>query len=227
MSDLGERFLALVSLLVVGLAVASLVMPSPAFAQLGEIPRNNTQKMGQMAPGTVNLHDAAVEFLNENLNATLFDALDAAEKQVTNGTAIEAHLNAVQGYLVYNVTVANLNNELFYTVYIDMSGQVLAVSSPGKPLFSLGAKGNSENFVNVNASMVDAADAAEAQIQNGTAIAGSFEVIPGLNNPMYSITVFGFDSGKFFRIYVDPATAKVLYLPEELHLGDLHVQGVF
>lgn len=181
-----------------------------------------------MAAGTVNLHEAAVDFLNENLNATLFDALEAAERQVPSSTAIEAHLDAVQGYLVYNVTVADLTDELFYQVDIDtMSGKVLAASSPGKPLFGLGAKDNSANFANVNASIVDAADAAEGQIQNGTAIAGSFEVIPGLRNPVYNITVFGNDSGVFYEMYVDSVTARVLCLPEEMHPGDLRIEGVF
>jgi uncharacterized membrane protein YkoI len=236
MPDLANtrRIPILAAILFVGLVVMSLALfarPHMALAQLATgilDNNNNTIAAGPMANATLNLHKAAVDFLNQNLNATLFDAIEAAEKQVINGTAIEAHLDAVQNYLVYNVTVADLTNELFYRVDVDaISGKVLTASSVGMPLFILGEKGNTENYVNVNATLGDAANAAENQIQNGAAIAGSFEVISGLRNPVYNVTVFGLDSGKFYKVYVDAATAKVLYLPEEMQIGEIHIKGIY
>lgn len=229
-----RRISILAAVLFVGLTVISLALaarPQMAFSQPGTSisgKNNSLSTANETAAGTLNLHKAAVDFLNQSLNTTLSDALETAEKQVANGTAIEAHLDAVESYLVYNITVADLTNELFYRVSVDAgSGKVLTISPMGEPLFTLGAKGNTENYVNVNASLEDAANAAEGQIQNGAAIAGRFELVPGLRNPVYNITVFGLDTGLFFKVYVDTATAKVLYLPEEMNLGELHVRGVF
>lgn len=234
MPDLANkrRVPSLMAIVFVGLTVASPALFATshvALAQLATgIPNNNTVTAGPMTPGSLDLHKAAVDFLNQNLNATLFDAVETAERQISNGTAIEAHLDAVQGYLVYNVSVADLTNELLYKVNVDaVSGKVLNDSRAAMPLFILGERGNTANYVNVNASLGDAAEAAESQIQNGSVIAGSFEVIPGLRNPVYNVTVMGLDSGKFYKVYVDAATAKVLYLPEEMQIGEIHIKGVY
>ncbi|WP_158385695.1 PepSY domain-containing protein [Candidatus Nitrososphaera evergladensis] len=84
--------------------------------------------------GSVNATQAAIDFLNENLNPTLVDATDLAEDQVVNGTVIGGRLDVVQGHLVYNVTVVDSDNEVMYEVDIDPNtGRVLTTSAVGAP----------------------------------------------------------------------------------------------
>ncbi len=177
--------------------------------------------------GTINVKQAAKDFLNEHLNATLVDATDLAEEQITNGTVVAGSLDAVQDSLVYKITVADLNSELAYKVYVDPStGRVLATSTEGTPLAELGgAAGNVTNFENVTITLVDAADVAEDQIPNGIAIAGDIEVSQG-NMVVYSITVADVDSGMLYKMTVDPNTSAVS-TPQGMPMGNLGIGGVF
>ncbi|AIF83001.1 Peptidase propeptide domain-containing protein [Candidatus Nitrososphaera evergladensis SR1] len=219
----------------IGFAVASLAavvvtMPS-ASAQVPVNPTegNATQQTSSFSlqtNGTINAKQAAKDFLNENLNATFVDASDTAENQVANGTVVSGHLDVVQSFLVYNTTVANLDNSTVYSVFIDPSNGRVLGTSEARPLSTIGQVGeNLSNAGNLTATLVDAASTAEGQFANGAAIAGSFEVMQG--NPVYNITVVNVNDGMLFQVVVDPRTGSILTTSEGTPMGDLGIGGVF
>lgn len=211
----------------------TMVTPLSAFAQTAPTNNNNTNSMTtamQQLNGSINVKQATKDFLNQHLNATLVDATDIAEEQVTNGTVVAGSLDTVQDSLVYNITVADLKNELAYKVYVDPStGRVLAKSTEGRPLAELGgsAAGNVTNFENLMITLVDAANLAENQIPNGMAIAGDIEGSQGGNTAVvYSITVADVDGGMLYKMTVDPNTSAVS-TPQVMPMGNLIIGGVF
>jgi uncharacterized membrane protein YkoI len=161
--------------------------------------------------------------MNDNLNATLFDAFETAERQVQNSTAIAGQLDAVDGYLAYNITVANTDNNVTYHVFVDPSNGNIISTSVGRPVSALGLP---STFENLNATLIDAAGVAENQGQNSTAIAGSFEVRQG--SPLaYGITMAGLNNGTLYRIEVDAATGKIASTSQGMPIGDLGIEGIF
>jgi uncharacterized membrane protein YkoI len=210
-------------------AVASLhaAVTPPAFAQILASPGEDMQAASPQITGSINAKQFAKDFLNENLNATFVDAADIAENQVANGTVISGSLGVVQGYLVYNTTVANIDNNTAYRVFIDPSNGSVLATSQGMPLGTVGGQGGKEflSSGNATATLVDAADMAEGQFANGTAIAGSFEVMEG--RPVYSITVVEVNNEMLFHVVVDPSTGNVLATSEGTRVGNLGIKGVF
>ncbi len=96
------------------------------------------QNQGQMMiKGSIDVKQAIKDFLRDNVNVTLSDAVSAAEAQV-NGTAVEGNLNVVQGFLVYTVIVVDINNEIVHFVVVDAgNGDVLASHAiPASELFA-------------------------------------------------------------------------------------------
>jgi uncharacterized membrane protein YkoI len=92
---------------------------------------NNTQAAitGKIV-GTISMKQAAKNFLNENVKVTLADASSKAASQA-NGMAVGGRLCVVQGYLVYTITVANMNNGTLHKVIVDAgNGSVLYTSPP-------------------------------------------------------------------------------------------------
>jgi len=76
--------------------------------------------------GSIDVKQAIKNFLSDNLNVTLSDAVATAEGQI-NGTAVVGHLDVVQGFLVYRVIVIDMTNEVVHSVIIDAgNGSVLA-----------------------------------------------------------------------------------------------------
>ncbi|WP_158435242.1 PepSY domain-containing protein [Nitrososphaera viennensis] len=103
------------------------------------VPEPEGQQLGQpgQITGTIDVKQAIKDFLTENLNVTLSEAVATAETQA-NGTAVVGHLDVVQGFLVYSVIVVDINNEMLHSVIVDAGdGSVLA--SQAIPLAQLGA----------------------------------------------------------------------------------------
>ncbi|WP_158384956.1 PepSY domain-containing protein [Candidatus Nitrososphaera evergladensis] len=214
----------------------TIIMPSLAFAQTstnsggdGAITQSNSSSNnthaegGPIAAGRINLKQAAVDFINGNLNATLFDAAEAAERQVQNSTVIAGRLDAVEGYLAYNITVADTDNNVTYRVYVDPSDGKIVSTSVGRPVSALGIP---PSFEDLNATMIDAADVAENQIENSTAIAGSFAVTQG-NALVYSVMVADLDKGLIYKVDIDAATGNAASISKGMPIGDLGIEGVF
>jgi hypothetical protein len=159
----GNRTVFILALLAVGFATASLTAVTPlAFAQTGgnmgdnaakniliqnNLGDNNTQgnlgnntmmppmMMGQIT-GSINVKQEIKNFLTDNVNTTLADAVSTAESQV-NATAFAAHIDVVQGYLAYTVILADLNTDNINIVIVDAgNGSVLSSQTIPFDMFS-------------------------------------------------------------------------------------------
>lgn len=227
----GNRNLISALLLVLGFAVAASLPVAALPLASAQAPASPGEMQTAASPpqitGSINTKQIAKDLLNENLNATFVDAADIAENQVANGTVISGNLGLVQGYLVYNTTVANINNNTAYNIIVDPSNARVLATSQGMPLGTVGGQGGKEflNSGNVTATLVDAAAIAEGQFASGMAIAGSFEVMEG--KPVYSITVVEVNNEMLFKVIVDPSTGNVLTTSEGTRVGDLGIKGVF
>lgn len=91
---------------------------------------NNTQPA---IVGTISIRQAEKNFLDENVKITLADASSKAVAQVVNGTAVKGCLGAVQGYLVYTITVANMGNGTLQKVIVDAGNGSVLYTSPATP----------------------------------------------------------------------------------------------
>jgi uncharacterized membrane protein YkoI len=235
MSSLTEktrRMFLIPSLLVVGLAVASVIMTAAAgapssmlaFAQTTATTPNQAATTNQTA-GTISLAQAAKDFLNDNLNATMIDAASAAEDQVPNGATVAAHFGILQGSLVYNVTVADTDTGNAFNVFVDAaSGKVLSKSAA----FSVDTLGLPAGFDNATKTLIDAADVAENQVQNGMVIAGSIATAAQAEGGalVYLITVADIDNGTLHETRVNPTTGSIIS-SEVVPLGELHIGDLF
>ncbi len=217
-------------------AVVVTIPPHTSFAQVAPVnPRggNNTITTPfspEAITGSINIRQAAKDLLNENLNATFVDAADIAEEQAANGTVISGHLSVLQGYLVYDVIVANIGNDTAYNVIVDPSiGRVLLTELiPAAGITTLIGSQAGKDFLgsgNATVTLVDAADVAEKQVPTGMAIAGSFEM--SRSNPVYNVTVADIDKGLLFHITVDPRTGNMLTTPQGVPMSDLSIKDVF
>lgn len=95
---------------------------------------NNTQSAASsQIVGSINVKQEAREFVKDKVKVTLAEASTKAESQVSNGKAVTARLCIVQGFLVYTITVANMNNGTVQKVIIDAgNGNVLYTSPVGQ-----------------------------------------------------------------------------------------------
>lgn len=229
------------TLLAVGLAVVAstmmmttAVMSSPmlAFAQTAAPTPNNPSSAaanGQAAAGMISVVQAAKDFLDNSLNATMIDAATAAEAQVSNGTTVGGQLGIMQGSLVYNITVADGSTGTAYNVFVDpASGKALSKSA-GLPINALELPAG---FDNATKTLIDAADVAENQVQNGMAVAGAIEA-PAQGQSgnsgtfVYEIVVADIDNGTLHKMLVDSTTGSIISPPEVVPLGELHIGNLF
>lgn len=93
---------------------------------------NNTQAAttGKIV-GSISIKQATKDFLNEKVKVTLAEASSKAASQA-NGTAVKGRLGIVQGYLVYTITVANMNNETLQKVIVDAGNGSVLYTSPAR-----------------------------------------------------------------------------------------------
>lgn len=204
-------------------ATAILPIPMVAFGQTVSNPQSATQK-----PGSINLAQGATDFLNNNLNATLVDAMTAAEASVPDSISVGGHFSAVRGILVYNVTEVNIDTNIGYNVLVDpANSKVLSITSTSQ----IGKLGLPTGFANATTLLIDAAGTAEEQVQNGVTIAASIEGTQGtagVAGPIvYNITVVDIANGTLHKIKVDSATGKVVSSPEVAPLGQIHIGNLF
>ncbi|MEO9363078.1 MAG: PepSY domain-containing protein [Nitrososphaera sp.] len=148
MSSLGNKKFLITALLAAGLVASLVAVASFASAQNATNPLgNNTGTQGGTIPpatksnnstqaatmdnivGSINVRQAAKTFMSEHLRLTLTDASKAAESQ-GNGTAVKGSLGVVNDYLVYTITMANMNDGTIHKVIVDAgNGNVLYTSS--------------------------------------------------------------------------------------------------
>jgi uncharacterized membrane protein YkoI len=79
--------------------------------------------------GSVNVQQLTNQFIRDNLRVPFATALETAQAEVENGTAISGRIGVVQGYLVYIFKVANFDAQTSRIVIVDAgNGSVLYTS---------------------------------------------------------------------------------------------------
>ncbi|MFL6484037.1 MAG: hypothetical protein ACJ70Z_04905 [Nitrososphaera sp.] len=97
---------------------------------------NQTIMMGvPQLNGSVNVRQQSEQFIQDNVNVPFATALQTAQAQVGNGTAISGHLGVAQGYLVYVFRLANFDAQTSRTVIVDAGNGSVLYTSGDMPLF--------------------------------------------------------------------------------------------
>jgi uncharacterized membrane protein YkoI len=144
-----NKQVAVVGGIAIALAIAALLLPPP-LREISAQGTNSTQQPNSMRTeipqlnGSVNVREQANQFIQDNVQVPFATALETAQAEVPNGTAISGHLGIVQGYLVYVFKVANFDTETSRIIIVDAgNGAVLHISGD-MPLYfgGLGCGGN-------------------------------------------------------------------------------------
>jgi len=123
----------------IALAIAALVVP----VQLREI---SAQVTNSIVPnpmqtdipqlnGSVNIRQQSNQFIQESVQVPFATALETAQAEVGNGTAISGRLGAVQGYLAYIFKLANFDTETSRIVIVDAGNGSVLHTSGDMPLY--------------------------------------------------------------------------------------------
>ncbi len=72
----------------------------------------------------------------ENVSVPFLTAAQTAQQSITNGTIINGHIGATQGFLTYNFGIFNLTNGTFYNVIVDAGNGKVLYTSPGISIIS-------------------------------------------------------------------------------------------
>lgn len=123
----------------IALAIAALVLP----VQLREISAQVTNStvpnpMQTEIPqlnGSVNIREQSNQFIQESVQVPFATALETAQAEVGNGTAISGRLGVVQGYLVYIFKLANFDTENSRIVIVDAGNGSVLHTSGDMPLY--------------------------------------------------------------------------------------------
>jgi uncharacterized membrane protein YkoI len=91
--------------------------------------------------GSVNVQQQTNQFLRDNLRVPFATALETAQAEVQNGTAISGRVGVVQGYLVYIFKVANFDAETSRIVIVDAGNGSVLYTSQDMPLHNGGLWG--------------------------------------------------------------------------------------
>ena len=121
------------------LAIAGLVLsiaPHEIFAQETTSTQPNPMRMQiPQLNGSVSVQHQADQFIQDNVRVPFATALETAQAQVGNGTAISGHLGVVQGYLVYTFKLANFDAQTSRIVIVDAGNGSILYTSGDIPLF--------------------------------------------------------------------------------------------
>jgi uncharacterized membrane protein YkoI len=93
--------------------------------------------------GSVNVQQQTNQFLQDSVKVPFATALQTAQSEVGNGTAISGRLGVVQGYLVYTFKLANFDAQTSRIVIVDAGNGSVLYTSGDMPLFfgGLGCSG--------------------------------------------------------------------------------------
>jgi uncharacterized membrane protein YkoI len=135
--------------LAMALAIVGLVLsiaPHKIFAQETNSTQANPMRMQiPILNGSISIQQQANQFIQDNVRVPFATALETAQAQVGNGTAISGHLGVVQGYLVYTFKLANFDAQTSRIVIVDEGNGAVLYTSGDMPLFfgGLGCSGGS------------------------------------------------------------------------------------
>ena len=96
---------------------------------------NQTRMEIPQLNGSVNVREQSNQFIQDSVQVPFATALETAQAEVGNGTAISGRLGVVQGYLVYIFKVANFDADTSSTVVVDIGTGAVLYTSADMPLF--------------------------------------------------------------------------------------------
>lgn len=133
-----KQFVLVLGGIAISLALSSFVMSIPLreiFAQETNSTQPNPMQTDiPQLNGSVNVQQQADQFIQDNVQVPFATALEAAQAEVGNGTAISGRLGVVQGYLVYIFKIANFNAETSSIVIVDAGNGAVLYTSGDMPL---------------------------------------------------------------------------------------------
>ena len=124
----------------VAMALAALFTTMSLHEILAQETNNNSTQFNQTRTGipqlngSVNVQQQTNQFIQDNLRVNFATALETAQAQVQNGTAISGNVAVVQGYLVYIFKVANFGAETSRIVIVDAGNGSVLYTSGDVPL---------------------------------------------------------------------------------------------
>lgn len=124
----------------IAMAVASLFTTMSLHEILAQETGNSTTQSNQTRTGipqlngSVNIDQQANQFIQGNLRVPFATALETAQAEVQNGTAMSGRIAVVQGYLVYIFKVGNFDNETSRIVIVDAGNGGVLYTSQDIPL---------------------------------------------------------------------------------------------
>jgi uncharacterized membrane protein YkoI len=129
----------------IALAIAAVVLSVP-LRQISAQETNSTQPnlMRAEVPqlnGSVNVLEQSNQFIQDSVQVPFATALETAQAEVGNATAISGSLSVVQGYLVYIFKLANFDAETSRIVIVDAGNGSVLHTSGDMPLYFGGLGG--------------------------------------------------------------------------------------
>jgi uncharacterized membrane protein YkoI len=124
----------------IAMALAALFTTMSLHEILAQQNNNNSTQSNQMRTGipqlngSINVEQQTNRFLQDNLRVPFATALETAQGQVQNGTAISGNVAVVQGYLVYIFKVANFGAQTDRIVIVDAGNGSVLYTSEDMPL---------------------------------------------------------------------------------------------
>ena len=139
MTNNSNKQVAVLGGIAIALALAALVLPIPLRETTAQ-QTNSTQldPMRSEIPqlnGSVNVREQSNQFIQGNVQVPFATALQTAQAEVGNGTAISGNLGVVQGYLVYIFKLANFDAQTSRTVIVDAGNGSVLYTSGDMPLY--------------------------------------------------------------------------------------------
>jgi uncharacterized membrane protein YkoI len=140
MTNNTNKQVAVLGGIAIALAIAVLLLPLP-LREISAQGTNSTQQPNPMRTeipqlnGSVNVREQANQFIQDNVQVPFATALETAQAEVGNGTAISGHLGIVQGYLVYIFKVANFDAETSRIIIVDAGNGAVLHTSVDMPLY--------------------------------------------------------------------------------------------
>lgn len=131
------------------LAIGALVVPIALREISAQETNTNTTQTNPMRAeipqlnGSVSAEQQSNQFIQDNMRVPFATALQTAQAEVGNGTAISGNLGVVQGYLVYIFKLANFEAQTSRIVIVDAGNGSALYTSGDMPLFfgGLGCRG--------------------------------------------------------------------------------------
>ena len=139
MTNNSNKQVALLGGIAIALAIAALALSVP-LREISAQETNSTQlnPMRTEIPqlnGSVNVREQSNQFIQDNVQVPFATALETAQTEVGNGTAISGNLGVVQGYLVYIFRLANFDAQTSRTVIVDAGNGAVLHTSGDMPLY--------------------------------------------------------------------------------------------